>query len=299
MSDSQQAQPAAQMPASPEVVPLGAAPTSNPSLPGRGISEGNPSLPERGDDEIEALLAFEPVPRQFKARGGWTPELQRQFIARLAVHGSPGKACEELGKHRTGANVLCKSPGSDSFRAAWDAAVALAEKRIAEQRRKERAAPASLPPPSIDRRRRQPPTDLDWEGNAPLPGQVMNENGLWEDEANYLRRADEAKDSISRKLLAARRLYLMSISVCGGKRAAFEILTELPIDWERAEKLQPQEFEPFERPNSRNHDILLTAENGWMGDFVHGPDKKAELRRMLNEYRAEQGLPPIEEEEEA
>jgi hypothetical protein len=34
-----------------------------------------------------------------------------------------------------------------------------------------------------------------------------------------------------------------------------------------------------------------------MGDFAHGPDKKAELRRMLNEHRADQGLEPIEWDE--
>ena len=40
------------------------------------------------------------MPRKREVEGGWTPELQREFIARLAVHGSPGRACEEMGKDR-------------------------------------------------------------------------------------------------------------------------------------------------------------------------------------------------------
>ena len=41
-----------------------------------------------------------------------------------------------------------------------------------------------------------------------------------------------AAGHISNKLLAARRLYLQSICDHPAKRAAFEILTELPVDWD-------------------------------------------------------------------
>jgi hypothetical protein len=44
----------------------------------------------------------------------------------------------------------------------------------------------------------------------------------------------------------------------------------------------------------RNPDMLLTAENGWMGDMAHGPDKKAELRKAMNDYLIELGQPPID-----
>ena len=41
--------------------------------------------------------------------------------------------------------------------------------------------------------------------------------------------------------------------------------------------------------------MVLTAESGWlMGERGYGPDRKAEARKMFDEYRAEQGLPPIE-----
>ena len=49
----------------------------------------------------------------------------------------------------------------------------------------------------------------------------------------------------------------------------------------------------------RKPDMLLTAENGWLSEIAHGPDKKAELRKALDEYRAEQGLPPVDWAEES
>jgi len=48
--------------------------------------------------------------------------MQRLFIAKLAVHGSPGKACDELGMYRSGIDKVFKSEGAESFRAAWAAA---------------------------------------------------------------------------------------------------------------------------------------------------------------------------------
>jgi hypothetical protein len=109
-----------------------------------------------------------------------------------------------------------------------------------------------------------------------------------------MRRGEEAKDSIREKLLRARRLYLMEISGSAGKRAAFEILTELPIDWEKAKRLEPQPDEPWKSPNQRQPDMVLTAENGWsFGEAGYGEDKKAELRAELDKYHAKHGLEPI------
>jgi hypothetical protein len=39
--------------------------------------------------------------------------------------------------------------------------------------------------------------------------------------------------------------------------------------------------------------MLLTAEGGWLGDIAHGPDKKAELLKAVNQWRSEQGLPAV------
>ena len=79
----------------------------------------------------------------------------------------------------------------------------------------------------------------------------------------------------------------------------FEILTELPIDWEKAERLEAQPDEPWRKPNMRKPDMLLTAEAGWLGDMTHGRNRMAEARKALNEYRAEEGLDPIDWSESA
>jgi len=258
---------------------------------------GNPE----NDPEIAALLDFEPVPRKTAPVGAWTPEAQRLFIARLAVTGSQGKACGEIGKDRGGATKLYRSPEAGSFRAAWHAAIELYERRQAERLGK--GPPPRLQPPTVDGRRKPSPSaplsaQLDVNGNAQQPGRVLNEYDEWEDEASYLRRGEEAMDSIGNKLVRSRRLYLMSISPDPLKRAAFEILTELPVDWVLAEKMEPQPFEPWTRTNAHEPDMVLTAESGWsFGEIGYGPDKKAQLRAAINEDRAERGLPPIEQEE--
>ena len=106
------------------------------------------------DPEIAELLKFEPVPRRFK-RGddGWTAPLQRAFIRHLAQHGSPGKACEALGKHRSGIDKVYKAPGAESFRDAWAKAVELAEARAAERIEAEAAALAGVKMPFRDNRK--------------------------------------------------------------------------------------------------------------------------------------------------
>jgi hypothetical protein len=247
-----------------------------------------------GDPEIMALLDFEPVPRQRIVAGTWTPELQREFVARLAVLGSPGRVCEEMGKDLTGVRKLYRSPLAASFREAWDGAIALAKRRRAEAARQEYVSPGTRPP-SIDHRRKTPPSNLpSGAAEGGVPGQRLNEFDEYEDEQSLQRRAEEARDSISGKLRGARRLYLREISGSAGKRAAFEILTELPVDWERASRLEPQADEPWRRPTMRQGDMLLTADNGWLGDMAHGPDKKAELRREIDEYRKEIGLEPVD-----
>ena len=110
--------------------------------------------PEAPDDpEIAAILGFDPVPRKFKRANGWTPALQRRFIAWLARTGSPAKACEALGKDRFGIEKVYKSEGADSFRAAWDAAIALFEDREAGRQEGERQRWIGVRPPGgVDHR---------------------------------------------------------------------------------------------------------------------------------------------------
>ena len=259
-----------------------------PAAPASGITD---------DPEILALLDFEPVPRRFKKEDGWTAAMQRLFIARLAVHGSPGKACNELGKYRSGIDKVFHSAGAEDFRAAWAAAVALSERRRSEHAAAGHASTADLKMPFVDNRRKFPsgaPVARDINGQKQQPGQVVNEHGEYEDEASYRRRAEEAKDSIGTKLVRCRRLFLQEISGDAGKRAAFEILTELPVDWELAAKLEPQPFEPWTRTNQREPDMVLTAESGWsFGEGGYGSDKKAAARAAIDQWREEQGLEPI------
>lgn len=268
---------------------------SSPSLLGRGDfdlsldGQGEYENPE-DDPEIAALLDFEPVPRKSSPPGAWTPEAQRKFIAWLAVIGSQGKACARIQKDRGGATKLYQSPHAASFRSAWHGAIELHERRRDEKLGN--GPPPAPRPPTVDGRWKDRPSP------RPSPawgeGEELNEFGEWEDEESLHRRADEARDNISRKFVMSRRLYLQEISASPGKRAAFEILTELPIDWARAEALEAQPDEPWRKPNLRQPDMLLTAENGWLGDFVHGPDKKAELRRAVDAHRGEEGLEPVD-----
>ena len=241
------------------------------------------------DPAIVALLDFEPVPRRFEREDGWTPALQRLFIAHLALLGSPGKACDALGKRRSGIDKLAKSKGAESFREAWNRAVELAQERTARSIAEEHAGVADIKLPFVDHRRKSAPAPA-----GPLPGQVRNEYGEWEDEASIARRAEDARDSISQKILRCRRLFLQEISGSPGKRAAFEILTELPIDWDKARRLEPQDHEPWRKTNMRQADMVLTAENGWMPDIPYGPAKIASMRRAVDRHRAEQGLPPVD-----
>jgi hypothetical protein len=250
--------------------------------------------PETPDPEIEALLAFEPVPRKVEVAGSWTPELQRELIARLAAHGSANRACDEMGKSRAGTNKLLLSPHGASFRAAWDGAVALAKRRKAEQVPEAEYVGPDFVAPSVDRRRKYAPSTqpLSRDGGE---GEVMNEHGEWEDSESYAQRAEEAGDSIAGKLLRIRRLYLQEISACPGKRAAFEILTELPIDWARAERGEAQDDEPWHNANQRQPDMILTAESGWsFGEIGYGPDKKRALREAIDAHRAAEGKPAID-----
>jgi hypothetical protein len=261
-----------------------------PAAPASGTSPDVPSFASlAADPEIAALLDFEPVPRSHAKANGWTPDMQRMFIAWLAYYGSPTNACDELGKARSGIDKVYKSPEADSFRTSWDAAVALAEKRRIATMATSRGGLGAMRAPAMSRRLAE---SID---AAPLPGQVMNEYGEWEDEASLQRRAEEARDSISNKLLNARRLYLREISACPGKRAAFEILTELPIDWDKARRLEPQPDEPWNRANQRQPDMILTAESGWsFGEHGYGEDKKKALLEAINQHLIEEGQEPVD-----
>jgi hypothetical protein len=234
------------------------------------------------DPEIEALLGFDPVVRKVVRGDGWTAERQRRFVAYVALLGSRTLAAEAVGREVAGVSKLCRADGGESFEAACEAALALYQKRNAVRQE------AGFKARSARRGR-------NGERGLRQPGQVENELGEWEDEASLIKRADDARHNIARKIVNCRRLFLQEISKSPGKRAAFEILTELPVDWERAARLQPQPDEPWRKPNMRQGDMVLTAEAGWMSDLVpYGPEKVAQLRAAIDAHRAEQGLEPVD-----
>lgn len=76
------------------------------------------------------LPPFTPVPRQTQRHDGWTDERQREFIEALADTGSVAAACKAVNMSTVGAYQLRRQPGADSFRAAWEAALALGVQRI-------------------------------------------------------------------------------------------------------------------------------------------------------------------------
>lgn len=228
------------------------------------------------DPEIAALLDFEPVPMKQRVNG-WDADAQRAFVALIATTGSKLHAAEAIGRHTGGLKRMLERPDAAGFAEAIEAALALAARRSG----KFLAA-------SVAVAHRADP-------HVQAPGQVVNEYDEYEDEESFARRGEEAKDSIAMKLLRIRRLYLQEIAPFPGKRAAFELLTGLPIDWDKAARMEPQDDEPYRSSNQRQPDMILMAESGWsFGDVGYGPDKKAELRAAIDGARAEKGLPAVD-----
>ena len=180
------------------------------------------------------LLDFTPVPRKMERVDGWNADRQRAFIAALSATGSKRRAALAIGMAAFGVDQLLKAEGSESFKAAFERAMAIAAKagtmKVAQGVADAAARNAQLTPPSRLRGLRQPL----------LPGQVYNENGEPEDALSVERRGGEANQRIAGKLLACRRWYLREISESPGQRAAFEILTGLPIDWDKAKQWRPR-----------------------------------------------------------
>jgi hypothetical protein len=87
------------------------------------------SLENPVDPEVQALLDFAPVTRRCRRHDGWTPEVQRAFIAALVELGSPWEAAIEVGRTESGAYKVRTSAGGEGFATAWDGALALYHRR--------------------------------------------------------------------------------------------------------------------------------------------------------------------------
>ena len=81
-------------------------------------------------EDRAALPAFTPVPRLINRHDGWTAERQRGFIEALADTGSVKAAAHAVNMTPEGAYLLRRHPEAASFRAAWQAALALGVQRL-------------------------------------------------------------------------------------------------------------------------------------------------------------------------
>ncbi len=240
------------------------------------------------------ILNFTPVQRRAHANG-WREEHQRAFIAALAITGSPKQAARAIGRHQFGAEQLRTARGGKAFAEAWDAAMELARERethrihanLAELAERRDAELARI---SVHPERVEGPIHPDCDYDPELHTDGYPDQ--W-----------QAKRNIRHRLLGARRLYLMLISTEPARRAAWELLVG-PVDWARAERLEPQPDEPvpnpdaeFNRdgmPNMTRPDMVLTAAAGLLPDLTGGEDALAEIRAEVERVRP---LPRDEETE--
>ena len=228
------------------------------------------------DPEIAPLLDFEPVPRKIERSDGWYPELQRELIARIAATGTAAAATRQMGKYLTGAKALYKTPGADSFRTAWDAAVVIG-------RRRTRFQPFRTGPiPGVG----------DWQTRAASPDAHTDcprcAEAERDDKMRYRREHEQAIRRTRRSLFLARRDYLLSIADDPERRAAWELLCG-PADWAAARKLREQPDEDPDRAcvrELRGPTLQIPITTGFVPqltapDYDPDGDPLAELERSI------------------
>jgi len=101
-----------------------------------------PLSPDAGDrteidddidpDGLPPDLAFTPVEQRSKRWTGIRDQKQRIFIAHLAATGAVTMAAKAAGHSASAFYQLRKRPGADSFAAAWDRAVEMGARRVAD-----------------------------------------------------------------------------------------------------------------------------------------------------------------------
>lgn len=111
---------------------------------------------------------------------GWTAERQRDFIRLLATYGSPRLACEAMGKNVSGIASIYKRPDAESFRAAWDKALAIGLARQARPSSEPHFAQApGLAPRQPHNRRAQPIRGIGEHGDRPDQPEI-SEDQKWD-----------------------------------------------------------------------------------------------------------------------
>ena len=102
----------------------GRVPATQPAQP---VQPAPPALDANGFNPDD--FDWRPVPRRPR-KGGWTPDIQQQFIEALARTGVVEHACREVNMSVASAYTLRHAPGGEGFARAWAAVLARAADRV-------------------------------------------------------------------------------------------------------------------------------------------------------------------------
>ncbi|MDQ3478893.1 MAG: hypothetical protein M3438_07025 [Pseudomonadota bacterium] len=154
------------------------------------------------------LLEFVPVPRKYNRADGWSAERQRAFIAALSATGSKRRAAMAIGMAPFGVDQLLKAKGADSFKAAYDRAMAIAKAegsvRIAAGVADAAARNAQLTPPSRLRGHEpEPEPEMDEDSRLELIERIANK---------FLRKVVVEREARLGGEIAAADFYLRQIT---------------------------------------------------------------------------------------
>lgn len=99
---------------------------------------------------------------------------------------------------------------------------------------------------------------------------------------------EEARERYRRRLLNARRLYMMEIAEDSERRRAWELLTGRAVDWDKAKRGEAQSDEPYP-PRFREPGLMLACEAQWLAELTGGPDKTKVLGEAMEAEIASAG----------
>lgn len=117
----------------PPLPPLPATSDRTEPRPGRAQPYAEPHIIDHAPDALDEpidLIEFTPVPRATKRWNGITAQKQRVFMDNLAASGCVKMASDSIGTSTSAMYTLRKSPGAESFAAAWDKAIEAGARRV-------------------------------------------------------------------------------------------------------------------------------------------------------------------------
>ena len=254
----------------------------------------SPPLMTRRRSRHRRLCSTSSRSRAPRQGDGWTPGMQRMFIAWLAStdrRPRPATSSARRGAASTRSTVRQRRQLS---RLVGRGSRPCRKRRIAALATRPGGAGA-LRAPVISRAPLQRTVSTSTAGRA-QPGEVLNEQGEWEDEASIpaARRGGE-REYRHAAAAAPARLYLAGdLPVPGQARRRSRSSPSCPIDWGKAERLSRSPTSPTEAPTARARHDPGRRERLVFGEIGYGPDKKAELRAAIDAHRAERRVEPVD-----